>query len=384
MVALATGLVVTTVLSASALTRTPSPTPTRIPTVTTDRGRWDEKAPMSTARTDAFIAAVDGRIYAFGGFLQMPDPNVRTAVGEVYDPVTDTWEARAPMLRARAAGRAITVGESLYAIGGSDHDFASETIVEVYDVATDTWSERAVQGNIIPNSILAAELLGDYIYVLVRPEQGFDRVLVYAYDFEGDTWDELPVLTLTPAGLSLAAFDGSLLLFSTPTRRVHRYDPDPGDLLDLGEIPQLRGISAFQTVRADRALYGFAGDPDGTVMEYNPVSNNWRGPLQDVPMALGFASQFVSVPVNGETRIYAMGSYDDPFNLAYTLPRGLLAPSPTPTPTPTATATPSRARPASDSGGCAVAAAEQPSWNSWFLLALSAALVARVLQKRFG
>src|SRR4030095_7247765 len=104
------------VSTASALTVTPSKTPTRVPTVSSDRGRWESKAPMPTARTDTFIAAAGGRIYVFGGFLQMADPNVRSAVGEMYDPVTDSWQARAPLRGPPGAGGGGTVGGFIYAV----------------------------------------------------------------------------------------------------------------------------------------------------------------------------------------------------------------------------------------------------------------------------
>src|SRR4029453_8527595 len=364
------------VSTASALTVTPSKTPRRVPRVSSDRGRWESKAPMPTARTDTFIAAAGGRIYVFGGFLQMADPNVRSAVGEMYDPVTDSWQARAPMLRPRAGGVAVTVGDSIYAFGGGVDDFTAGPTVEVYDVSTDTWSERATRTD-VPNAILDAVLLGDRIYVFARNLETFGQVLPYAYDPERDTWTELAPLTLPPFYLTAEVVDGALLLFAGAQARVYRYDPERGDLTTRGEIPYLRGNSFFEPVSAARRVYGFVRDRDGTVLEYDPTRDSWRGPLEDVPQGLGFASDYVAVTAQDETKIYALGAYDGAFNFAYALPGGLSVPTPTPT------ATPPQTSRAADNGG--VATVSPPSHPPVATLLLGAgviALLAGSLRKR--
>src|SRR5262249_12590832 len=129
---------------------------------------WSTGAPMPTARTGLVAAAVNGKVYAIGGLVNGPlftgAPTVCSIYYyvcytftmlntlEIYDPVTNTWTAGAPMPTARGNLAAAVVNGKIYAIGGSGTytDFQAGTnvvatfdalaTVEAYDPATDTWS----------------------------------------------------------------------------------------------------------------------------------------------------------------------------------------------------------------------------------------------------
>jgi len=79
---------------------------------------------------------VNGKIYAIGGILP------RTV--EEYDPVSDTWTARASMLTDRYDLTAAAVNGKVYAIGGSDDTNDPESLalnsVEEYDPVGNTWT----------------------------------------------------------------------------------------------------------------------------------------------------------------------------------------------------------------------------------------------------
>src|SRR6267378_3458584 len=62
-------------------------------------GSWTTKAPMPTARDGLGVAAVNGMLYAVGGFNSSGLP---VATLEAYDPTTNTWTAKAPMPTARS------------------------------------------------------------------------------------------------------------------------------------------------------------------------------------------------------------------------------------------------------------------------------------------
>src|SRR5437016_12348384 len=59
-------------------------------------GFWTTKAPMPTGRYALGVAAVNGILYAVGGYN-----NAVLATLEAYDPVTNTWTTKAPMPTAR-------------------------------------------------------------------------------------------------------------------------------------------------------------------------------------------------------------------------------------------------------------------------------------------
>jgi N-acetylneuraminic acid mutarotase len=79
-------------------------------------GIWSELAPMPTGRYNlAAAVAIDGRIYAMGGFADFQ----YTRAVEVYDPSNNQW-ATAPSMRAarEGLGGARGADDRIYAIGG--------------------------------------------------------------------------------------------------------------------------------------------------------------------------------------------------------------------------------------------------------------------------
>jgi N-acetylneuraminic acid mutarotase len=100
---------------------------------------WTTKAAMPTPRLGFGVGVVDGILYTVGG----------DAAGtvEAYDPVTNTWTTRQPMLTARSGLDVGVVNGILYAVGGTTGNNADgiPTIVntlEAYDPATNTWSTK--------------------------------------------------------------------------------------------------------------------------------------------------------------------------------------------------------------------------------------------------
>lgn len=77
-------------------------------------GQWQAAAPMPTARSGIAAAALDGRIYVFGG----EGPNGTFDETAVYDPTTDTWTTAAPMPIALHGLGAAVVDGVIYVIGG--------------------------------------------------------------------------------------------------------------------------------------------------------------------------------------------------------------------------------------------------------------------------
>jgi len=51
-------------------------------------GNWETRAPMRVRRQELVTGALNGKVYAIGGYDQN---NNSTATVQVYDPITDTW-----------------------------------------------------------------------------------------------------------------------------------------------------------------------------------------------------------------------------------------------------------------------------------------------------
>lgn len=109
-------------------------------------GTWGTAHPAPTARNSAAAAVVDGRIYVAGGrqVVTLPNGNrIQRNVPdlEVYDPATDTWESRAPMPQAQGGLAAAALDGRLYVFGGEQWTPKQKVFGNawVYDPNTDRW-----------------------------------------------------------------------------------------------------------------------------------------------------------------------------------------------------------------------------------------------------
>jgi len=104
---------------------------------------WHQAAALPRGANHVAVVTLNGRIYAFGGFIEQnrnPDANAY-----VYDVSRNQWEAVAPMPRPRGAAAAVALGGKVHLIGGASaptEERASVGWHEVYDPASDSWSRR--------------------------------------------------------------------------------------------------------------------------------------------------------------------------------------------------------------------------------------------------
>ncbi|MCL1965886.1 MAG: hypothetical protein FWF66_04340 [Candidatus Bathyarchaeota archaeon] len=136
---------------------------------------WNTKTPMNQARHGLDVIAVDGKIYAIGGYVAggfIVDTNER------YDPKTDTWSTMMTMPAPKARFAIAACQGKIYCIGGDGP-------TEVYDIATDSWSTKASLPT--SGSKPQAHVVDGKIFVIVS---GF----LYAYDCDADSWTKMTSL----------------------------------------------------------------------------------------------------------------------------------------------------------------------------------------------
>jgi len=98
---------------------------------------WTSKADMPTGRFLLGAVAVNGIIYAIGGY----NATSTLATVEAFDPATNTWSTKAPMNTARYGMYVGVVNGKIYVAGGSDiNSLTATSSVESYDPVTNTWS----------------------------------------------------------------------------------------------------------------------------------------------------------------------------------------------------------------------------------------------------
>lgn len=107
------------------------------------RDEWFDAAPLPRGANHVAVVALDGKIYALGGFIEQnrnPDTNAY-----VYDIASNQWSLIAPLPRPRGAAAAVALNGQVHLIGGASSPTQERASVgwhEVYDPKTDKWTSR--------------------------------------------------------------------------------------------------------------------------------------------------------------------------------------------------------------------------------------------------
>jgi len=157
---------------------------------------WDNRTSMPTTRHRLDANVVDGKIYLIGGYdRSLPYGGDATDINEVYDPETDTWSTKTPMLARKCDYASAVVGDKIHIIGGYSIVGHTEwNLHQIYDTKTDKWSYGAP----FPHQILSSEKAGVtsgldapvriYVFGEMRDTGGDYEYAVRVYDPEDDSW----------------------------------------------------------------------------------------------------------------------------------------------------------------------------------------------------
>ncbi len=107
------------------------------------RGSWSEGRRAPTPKMEAAAAAIDGKLYVFGGFAGTTygAPVERTVA--VYDPAGDAWTRAADLPLDVTHCNAVVVDGTVWLAGGYRGAHPGPVVADVlrYDVASDTWGK---------------------------------------------------------------------------------------------------------------------------------------------------------------------------------------------------------------------------------------------------
>ena len=282
---------------------------------------WETKSPMPTARLGLAACAVNGKVYAIGGY---PSANLAglTTV-EVYDPVTDTWTTKAPMPTRRRWLSASAVNGRIYAIGGFENQGTPPLpIAEEYDVATDTWSTKAPMS--AARMGYSTAVLDGKIYAIGGANVNEQRIAsVEMYDPATDTWSPRASMPTARAMFATAVLNGKIYAIGGPwpgdggIATVEEYDPASDTWTTKPGMPTRRWALTAETIGGKIHAMGGGQRTTGlsVVEEYDPARDSWtagqnmayefldqQGDLQTMPFGRwGLASAVV------DNQIYVMG-----------------------------------------------------------------------------
>jgi N-acetylneuraminic acid mutarotase len=168
---------------------------------------WNTKASMNQARAGLGAVALDGKIYAIGGYTTCTDvPSDFVGTNERYDPATDAWTILEPMPTPRGRFAIVAYEGKIYCIGGytQEDGYVGLGTNEVYDIVTDSWSTKAA----IP---FAGSVVGQVVNgkIFVIPVARND---LYMYDPITDTWTTKTRIPLQDVGYTLSVVNNRLIV----------------------------------------------------------------------------------------------------------------------------------------------------------------------------
>ena len=204
----------------------------------TVKDEWTEGKPLSSPRGALGAQFVNGILYVVGGLnaSQIPVNSV-----EAYDPEANTWSSKASMPTARHHLELAVLDGKLFAIGGRilgngvQSEDMHESLTnfnrnEMYDPESNTWTVK--QPMLSKRSGFASTSADGKIYIFGGEGIKESLATVEKYDPLDDTWTKAPSMPSERIGLEAVAVDNKIYAIGGQI-----YDPDSGLVaLDTNEI----------------------------------------------------------------------------------------------------------------------------------------------------
>jgi DNA-binding CsgD family transcriptional regulator len=271
--------------------------------------RWQEGAPLPTARLGLAVTAYENLIYAIAGEGEMGV----TGMLECYDPEENSWKSLTPKPVPVTEVGAVVIGGKIYAPGGRTASGSLTNVLEIYDPREDRWEK----GPPLPQPVsgYAATAFEGKLYLF----GGWDgqSVLNTVYEFDPDRY-EWRTLTPMPTARSFAGAavsNGKIFVFGgfdgeNPLAVNEIYQPDLEDgqgepaWMEGPPMPEPRfGMGVASVADIIHVFGGLgAGDDPLPPLEYPPQTLIWQAfesPLEESWTFLGMAPS--------GTRLYLMG-----------------------------------------------------------------------------
>lgn len=218
---------------------------------------WTPLTPMPEAITHAGHASDDRYVYFAGGFLgNHPGPN--TAHVWRYDSIEDSWRALPDLPAPRGGGAAVIVGRDLHFFGGAVRN-GSNWVSDAGDhwvLSLDTliaWRPRAPLPN--PRNHLAAISVGATVYAIggqhLGDEERGNQASVDAYDPSSDQWRAVADMPAPRSHVAASVVNwhgaivviGGLGVGATQLLEVIAYDPSTNKWSTRPSLPAPRQSS---------------------------------------------------------------------------------------------------------------------------------------------
>jgi N-acetylneuraminic acid mutarotase len=239
---------------------------------------WIAKASMPTARQSPAAAVVNNIIYVIGGAI-----STEITTNEAYDPVANSWTTKASMPTARNDFSAAAVNNIIYAIGGyTDVTHWYLNTNEAYNPVTNSWVTKAPMP--VQSLWMATQVVNNIIYVIGGGNNPVYNTN-YAYNPATDSWSSKAPLP-TPRSLAASAVVNNIIyviggfawsgmneIFVTANEA---YNPATDTWTTKTSMTSARiNCTASPVNNIIYVIGGFNGSILSINEAYDPVANSW-------------------------------------------------------------------------------------------------------------
>ncbi|XP_001640178.2 kelch-like protein diablo isoform X1 [Nematostella vectensis] len=178
---------------------------------------WAAKAPLLHDADEFGMAAIGKFIYVVGGHNRH---GVRTELLQRYDTCTDTWELMSPLHPARSGTCVVSHNNQLYVFGGSTNDKCLTSSM-IYDQSSDSWSQVAPMsysrssacGIVVSEKVFIISGHSDEAYGTNSINDIKPITACEVYDIRTNSWSSIPDITLQRSNAGVVHIDGKIYVF---------------------------------------------------------------------------------------------------------------------------------------------------------------------------
>ncbi len=319
-------------VSAGSLVFATTRTPVQVAASPPAPPRWQEKAPLPTARSGMAATIYENEIYAIGG----ESTNGVTSAVERYNISADTWSSLTPKPVAVADASAAVILGKIYVPGGRLASGKPTDILEIYDPQHDRWD----QGASLPSALsaYAMAVFEGKLYVFGGWDGAKYLDSSFLYDPGQDTWKPISRMSVPRAFATAAVVGGRIYVIggydgTNALRLNEEYTPerDNGNnnpWTTRAALPEGRYGAGTAGIAGSMLLVGGLSDKKMAIppLDYLPQNDRWQ--VLDSPISSSWV--FLSL-VPTDTHLYAIGGKLDglssPMNLSYQVVYTITIPS---------------------------------------------------------
>lgn len=245
-----------------------------------ENNNWEVLSNMGYARRGHISEAIDDKIYTVGGISNDEAINII----EEYDPIEDTWTNKGELAENRFWHSSSVLNNKIYITGGvkgTESTFTTLKGSNIYDPISNNW--EAISDMNFARAFHASCVYNDKLFVFGGIGEDFDKPALTSaemYNPSTNQWTEIeniPVPIFTQVAIANEA-DGYILLFGGDEtllgdgyKSVYKYLPSTGRWIKMEDMPFIRCDMTGHNINSHFYLCGGSIDS-----ELNVTNEVWR------------------------------------------------------------------------------------------------------------